>query len=138
MHGLGGLLGSFTVAMKQVMPDSILLDFSFLRLKQDNLPLLLIFISLLVYLFGLTDLTYVLMMTFGVFYGWIYLRFFQKHNNGTRGDSSSSFVFARYLFIISIIFRFVLLIFFIVFKYFLQKDFAHSNISVYLLQIIYF
>jgi hypothetical protein len=96
VHGLGGLLGSFTVAMKQVMPDSILLDFSFLRLKQDNLPLLLIFISLLVYLFGLTDLTYVLMMTFGVFYGWIYLRFFQKHNNGTRGDSSSSFVFARF------------------------------------------
>lgn len=100
MHGLGGLLGAFTVAMKQVMPDSILLDFSFLRLKQDNLPLLLILISLIVYLFSLTDLTYVLMISFGVLYGWTYLRFFQKHNNGTRGDSSSTFVFARYILIL--------------------------------------
>lgn len=95
IHGLGSLLGAFSVAIKQIMPDTVLVDLSFLRLKQDNLPLLLILIATVVYLVNLTELSYVLMLTYGVFYGWIYLRFFQKHNNGTRGDSSPSFVFAR-------------------------------------------
>lgn len=94
VHGLGGLLGGLSVAVKQIMPDTIIVDLSFLRVKQDNLPLLIILISFVVYLLNLTDFTYVLMLTSGVFYGWIYLRFFQKHKNGTRGDSSSTFVFA--------------------------------------------
>lgn len=97
IHGLGGLLGGFTVAMKQIMPDTILLDFSFLRIKQDNLPLLIVFIASISYLVGLIGLTYLIMLSLGIFYGWVYLRFFQKHKNGTRGDSSSTFVFARWL-----------------------------------------
>jgi membrane associated rhomboid family serine protease len=95
VHGMGGLLGGLSVAIKQTMPDMILVDLSFVRLKQDNLPLLLILISIIVYLANLTDITYVIMLSSGVFFGWIYLRFFQKHKNGTRGDSSSTFVFAR-------------------------------------------
>ncbi|CAF1124248.1 unnamed protein product, partial [Brachionus calyciflorus] len=94
IHGLGGLLGGFTVATKQIMPDTVLVDFNFIKMRQDNLPLLTIFVSMLFYLFGLTKPTYFIMVTFGVFYGWVYLRFFQKHKNGTRGDSSSTFVFA--------------------------------------------
>jgi membrane associated rhomboid family serine protease len=95
IHGLGGLLGALSVAIKQVMPDTIIVDVSFIRIKQDNLPLLLILVSFLVYLVNLTDFTYVVMLSSGVYYGWIYLRFFQKHKNGSRGDSSSTFVFAR-------------------------------------------
>jgi membrane associated rhomboid family serine protease len=95
IHGLGGLLGALTVAIKQVMPDTIIVDVSFVRIKQDNLPLLLIIIATFVYLVNLTDFTFVVMLSSGVYYGWIYLRFFQKHKNGTRGDSSSTFVFAR-------------------------------------------
>lgn len=96
VHGLGGLLGGFSVAIKQIMPDTILINFSFIRIKQDHLPLMLILTSLILYFVRLTNLTYFIMLTFGVLIGWTYLRFFQKHKNGSRGDSSSNFVFARY------------------------------------------
>ena len=95
IHGLGGLLGGFTVAIKQIMPDTLLINTSLLRLRQDHLPLLLVLFASLLCLIGLTDLTYVLMLLMGILIGWIYLRFFQKHKNGTRGDSSGTFVFAR-------------------------------------------
>ena len=83
------------MAIKQIMPDTVILNANFIRLKQDHLPLLLILFSFFLYLIGLTDLTYLVMLTNGTFIGWIYLRFFQKHKNGTRGDASSTFVFAR-------------------------------------------
>jgi membrane associated rhomboid family serine protease len=95
IHGLGGFLGAFSVATKQIMPDTILINFSFLRLKQDHLPLLLIFISAILYFIKLSDLSYLIMLVSGILIGWIYLRFFQKHKNGTRGDSASTFTFAR-------------------------------------------
>jgi hypothetical protein len=38
------------------------------------------------------------MLANGIFVSWIYLRFFQKHKNGTRGDASTTFVFARFIF----------------------------------------
>lgn len=96
INGLGGLLGGFVVAIKQIMPDTVILDASFIRLKQDHFPGLLILLSILLYVVGLTSLTYVIMLIFGMFIGWIYLRFFQRHKNGTCGDSSSTFVFASF------------------------------------------
>ncbi len=96
IHGLGGLLGGFSVAIKQIMPDTVILNANFIRLRQDHLPMILILFAALLYLIGLTDLIYLVMVFFGAFIGWIYLRFFQMHKNGTRGDSSSTFVFARY------------------------------------------
>jgi len=96
VHGLGGLLGGFVVAIKQIMPDTIILNASFIRLKQDHLPGLLIISSAFLSLIGATTKTYVLMLTLGTFIGWVYLRFFQRHKNSTCGDSSSSFVFASF------------------------------------------
>lgn len=95
IHGLGGFLGAFSVATKQIMPDTILINLSFLRLKQDHLPLLLISITTMLYLIKLSELSYLIMLVCGILIGWIYLRFFQKHKNGTRGDSASTFTFAR-------------------------------------------
>lgn len=96
INGLGGLLGGFVVAIKQIMPDTVIINQGFIRLKQDHLPGLLIFISSILYLVGFTRLTYVIMLTQGCFIGWIYLRFFQRHKNGTKGDSASTFVFASF------------------------------------------
>lgn len=96
IHGLGGILGGFTVATKQIMPDNVVVDVAFLRIKQDNLPILIILITGLFFIVGLTKPTYFIMVVFGVFYSWVYLRFFQRHKNGTRGDSSSTFVFASF------------------------------------------
>jgi membrane associated rhomboid family serine protease len=94
IHGLGGLLGAFTVAIKQTMPDTIILNASLVRLRQDHLPLLTITVALLTFFIRLNEFSYVIMITLGVFIGWIYLRFFQKHKNGSRGDSSNNFIFA--------------------------------------------
>lgn len=96
IHGLGGILGGFTVATKQIMPDNVVVDVGFLRIKQDNLPILIILITGLLFIVGLTKPTYFIMVIFGVFYSWVYLRFFQRHKNGTRGDSSSTFMFASF------------------------------------------
>lgn len=96
INGLGGMHGGFLVAIKQIMPDTVILNTSFLRLKQDHLPGLFIILSVMLYVVGLTSLTYVIMLAQGSFIGWIYLRFFQKHKNGTCGDSSSTFVFASF------------------------------------------
>ncbi len=95
IHGLASLLGGFMVAIKQIMPDTIIFDLSFVRIRQDHLPLLMVLFSTLLFIVGLTDRNYAIMLTLGVFISWIYLRFFQRHKNGNRGDSSSSFVFAR-------------------------------------------
>jgi membrane associated rhomboid family serine protease len=95
IHGLGGLLGGFCVAIKQIMPDTIIFNVSFMRLRQDHLPLMLILLSVIVSLIKITGFQYPVMVTFGVYIGWLYLRFFQKHKNGTRGDSSSTFTFSR-------------------------------------------
>lgn len=96
IHGMAGLLGGFSVAIKQIMPDTIILNASFIRIKQDLLPMLLILFAAVLYLIGLTDVTYLVMLTFGTLIGWIYLRFFQVHKNNNRGDSSSTFVFASF------------------------------------------
>ena len=96
IHGLGGLVGGFSVAVKQIMPDTIILNLSFLRLRQDHLPLMLVLFSVLV-CFILHDFTYWVMVALGILVGWVYLRFFQKHKNGNRGDSSSTFTFARFV-----------------------------------------
>lgn len=96
INGLGGLLGGFVVAIKQIMPDTVIINASFIRLKQDHLPGLLILFSTVMYLVGFTTLTYVVMLFNGTFIGWVYLRFFQRHKNGTKGDSSSTFVFASF------------------------------------------
>lgn len=96
INGLGGLLGGFVVAIKQIMPDTVIINASFIRIKQDHFPGLLILISLFLNLIGLTSSTYVVMLVFGTLTGWVYLRFYQRHKNGTKGDSASSFVFASF------------------------------------------
>lgn len=42
------------------------------------------------------------MFTFGLIVSWVYLRFYQVHPNGSRGDNAESFGFARYNFFVII------------------------------------
>jgi hypothetical protein len=90
-----GVIGGFCVAIKQLMPDTLLLNFSIVRLKQDDLPFLFFLITLVLFLVKLVDLVFLAMCLFGIYASWIYLRFYQVHNNGNRGDMSASFSFAR-------------------------------------------
>ena len=97
IHGLSGFIGGFSVAIKQIMPDTMLLNIGVIRIKQDDLPLLFLIASTLLYLVNLIEFTFMIMLLFGLLNSWIYLRFFQVHKNGIKGDSSATFSFARYV-----------------------------------------
>jgi len=96
IYGMGGLIGGYIVAIKQIMPDTLLFSFGIFRMKQDDLPLLLLIVSVILYLVNLINLSRVAMIFFGIIISWIYLRFYQKHKNGTKGDQSNSFSFASF------------------------------------------
>lgn len=59
------------------------------------MPLTLVFVSIVLWLFGILDGTTPTMFVSGLIVSWIYLRFYQRHANGNRGDGSESFTFAR-------------------------------------------
>lgn len=96
IHGLAGYLAGVTVAVKQIMPDSPVIDTPVGRITNRNMPLYSIFTSLAFWIIGFVDGTKPAMVISGVLTSWIYLRFYQRHSNGTRGDMADNFSFARY------------------------------------------
>lgn len=95
IHGLAGYIAGFSVAVKQVMPDHVLVTSPFGKLRNTHIPLILVTFVITLRLFGALDGPYPLMFTWGVVISWIYLRFYQKHTNGNRGDMAENFSFAR-------------------------------------------
>jgi membrane associated rhomboid family serine protease len=90
IYGFSGILASFSVAMKQLMPENQLPMLCGLRIK--HLPAL----SLVFSLFLLTKPLLILFVLFGIIYGWIYLRFFQSKGSNIIGDMSDQFSFASF------------------------------------------
>lgn len=95
IHGLAGYIAGFSVAVKQVMPDHVLVTSPFGKLRNTHIPLLLLFIAVTLRLAGALDGPYPFMFGFGILISWIYLRFYQKHTNGNRGDMADNFGFPR-------------------------------------------
>ncbi len=95
IHGLAGYIAGFSVAVKQVMPDHILVTSPFGKLRNTHIPLLLFVISVVLKLLHALDGPYPIMFGYGVLVSWVYLRFYQKHSNGNRGDMADNFNFAR-------------------------------------------
>ncbi|KAL5014629.1 hypothetical protein ScPMuIL_008899 [Solemya velum] len=96
IHGLVGYIAGFSVAVKQVMPDHILMASPFGKLRNTHIPLLLLFAAGSLRLVGALDGPFPVMFGFGIFLSWIYLRFYQKHSNGNRGDMADNFNFASF------------------------------------------
>lgn len=83
------------VAVKQYLPDSILLTTPFGRLKNTHLPMCAVLVALIFALIGAIRWVVVLQILFGIQTGWLYLRFYQKHeDNEPRGDSSEHFTWS--------------------------------------------
>lgn len=95
IHGLAGYIAGVAVAVKQIMPDLVIIKTPFGKLSNRNIPLTVFFSSVILKLIGLVDGTYPTMFFSGSIVSWIYLRFYQKHSNGTRGDLADYFTFAR-------------------------------------------
>ena len=95
IHGLGAYIGGFCVAVKQLMPDEVLLKLPFGKLRNKHIPLICLVIAILLSVAGILNGPYAMHFGFGILFSWIYLRFYQKHSNGNKGDMAEDFSFAR-------------------------------------------
>nr|CAG4640880.1 EOG090X06Q3 [Eulimnadia texana] len=96
IHGLAGYIAAVSVAVKQLMPDHVVVKTPVGKITNRNVPLCVSLFSIIIYLIGLLEGTYPTMFISGVLVGWIYLRFYQRHSNGSRGDMASNFTFASF------------------------------------------
>ncbi|KAK0400000.1 hypothetical protein QR680_003308 [Steinernema hermaphroditum] len=80
------------VAIKQFLPDTIVLTTPIGRLKNTNLPLCALFACLVLSVFRITRAVLPLQIVVGLEASWIYLRFYQFHpDENVHGDSSEHF-----------------------------------------------
>nr|CAD7441528.1 unnamed protein product [Timema bartmani] len=96
IHGLAGYIAGVSVAVKQIMPDHLIIKTPLGKLTNRNVPLTVFFLSLIFWLVGLLEGTYPTMFLSGLLISWTYLRFYQRHSNGTRGDLADNFTFASF------------------------------------------
>jgi len=100
IHGMAGYIAGVAVAVKQIMPDHVIVKTPLGKMTNRNIPLTVFVASLILWLIGLLDGTYPTMYASGLLVSWTYLRFYQWHSNGTKGDMADNFTFARYWFLI--------------------------------------
>jgi len=96
IHGLAGYLAGVAVAVKQAMPDHILHRTPFGKFTNRNIPLSVFGLSFILWAVGLVEGSYCTMFGSGLVISWIYLRFYQMHANGSRGDTADGFAFASF------------------------------------------
>ncbi|XP_031628092.1 transmembrane protein 115 [Contarinia nasturtii] len=96
IHGLSGYVAAVCVAVRQIMPDLLIAKTRIGKLTNRNMPLIVVFFSIIFWLCGILDGTTPTMFISGLIVSWIYLRFYQLHANGNRGDGSESFTFASF------------------------------------------
>ena len=95
IYGLAAFIGAYSVVIKQIMPDTVLATTPLFKLKQDHVPLLIVILSIVLWIIRAVPIHFLIMLSFGIIISWTYLRFFQVHSNGTKGDTSTSFSFAK-------------------------------------------
>jgi len=88
--GISGVIGGIAVAFKQITPDQkIDLKIHIIRIK--DLPFLTLLISVFLSVIRVFTYTQPVMVFCGICVAWIYLRFYQSHGKGIRGDMSEHF-----------------------------------------------
>lgn len=96
IHGLLGYIAGVTVAVKQIMPDILIIKTPTGRITNRNMPLLTVFIVFILWFVGLSPISNLVMVISGVYVSWLYLRFYQRHSCGNKGDMSESFNFSSF------------------------------------------
>ncbi|BET02283.1 unnamed protein product [Nesidiocoris tenuis] len=96
IHGLAGYTAGLSVAVRQIMPDHCLVKTPLGKMTNRNIPLLVTFLAILLYVLGLLEGTSPTSFASGVLVSWTYLRFYQPHSNGSRGDLADNFTFASF------------------------------------------
>nr|ACO10752.1 Transmembrane protein 115 [Caligus rogercresseyi] len=93
IHGMSGYIAGASVAVKQILPDVVLYQSPLGKITNRHVPLSLFLTSLILYAVGLLSGSTSTMIGTGLLVSWTYLRFYQVHSNGSRGDMSESFGF---------------------------------------------
>jgi hypothetical protein len=96
IHGLAGYLAAVSVSVRQIMPDHVLLRTPLGKLTNRNVPLTVLTVSIIMWAIGLLEGAYCTMFASGIITSWIYLRFYQRHSNGTKGDMAENFTFTSF------------------------------------------
>ncbi|XP_050077735.1 transmembrane protein 115 [Anopheles maculipalpis] len=96
IYGLAGMNAAISVAVTQIMPDHLIARTPLGKFSNRNVPLTVVIAAILLWACGLLDGTYPAMFASGLYVSWVYLRFYQRHSNGTRGDSAENFRFASF------------------------------------------
>lgn len=94
IHGLSGYLAGVSLAVKQIMPDQVLAKTPLGKITNRNIPLSVFGLTFVMWAIGMVEGSYCTMFGTGLVISWIYLRFYQVHSNGSRGDMADSFAFA--------------------------------------------
>jgi len=94
IHGLSGYLAGVSIAVKQVMPDHVLVRTPLGKITNRNIPLSVFGLTFIMWALGMVEGSYCTMFGIGLIIAWIYLRFYQVHSNGLKGDLAESFSFA--------------------------------------------
>ncbi|CAK9780699.1 DUF1751-domain-containing protein [Cutaneotrichosporon oleaginosum] len=91
-HGLSGVQSGILVAFTQIIPEHQIQLFGVLKARVKTIPGIFLLVSnVLVILLGPSPF---ILIQFGFFVAWVYLRFFKLSENGEyRGDRSETFAF---------------------------------------------
>lgn len=81
VNGLAGYIAAVSVALKKIMPDSVVLSLSSQRLQFGHLPLLLLVFSVLLRKVGIVGEAFPVMFFWGIVVSWIYLQIHKKFLN---------------------------------------------------------
>merc|ERR1712008_344101 len=78
------------------MPDHVIYRSPVGKITNRNIPLACFLLAFVLWAIGLVEGSYCTMFGSGLVISWIYLRFYQLHANGSRGDTADSFSFASF------------------------------------------
>ncbi|KAI3705551.1 hypothetical protein L1987_75790 [Smallanthus sonchifolius] len=94
LSGFSGVLSGLLVGVKQIIPDQ---EISPLKIKAKWLPSIVLLLAIVISFFTIEPATYLPILIFGTYIGWVYLRYFQrKQETGFKGDPSDEFAFSTF------------------------------------------
>lgn len=74
IYGLAPFIGAYSVVIKQIMPDTVIANTPFFKLKQDHVPLLIVLLSTILWLTYAVPIHFLITLSFGIVISWTYLR----------------------------------------------------------------
>lgn len=97
IYGLAGYIAAVAVAVRQILPDHLIVKTPMGRFTNRSVPLAALFLIILLWGIGLMNGQTPVMFASGIVVSWIYLRFYQRHSRGgSRGDGAENFTFASF------------------------------------------